>query len=288
MWPIFKRKKIKIGLALGGGGARGIGHIGVIKALDELGVKVDCIAGTSVGSVIGAYYAGGYGWEQMIAIANNLRVKDVRDSSFIFKASSAENIEMLIKKSFNSENVFFEDLKIPMAVVCTDLKSGTEQVFHSGDLAKVVSASCSVPGIFKPVVYEDFHLVDGGLLNNIPADVAYNMGADVVIAVEVNSTRGQGTDSLKTVDVLLSTIGIMMQHSVNNRLDYADIVIKPDLARFKSGKLKGVNEMIEEGYNAVMEQKDRILEIIKKKQKRKIKTLWQKIHKEKMELKQKS
>ncbi len=284
MWSIFRRKKIKVGLALGGGGARGVGHIGVLKALEELGVEISFISGTSAGSVIGAFYGGGYSVEQMEAIAKNLRVKDVRDSKFIWKPSSSENIEKLIKKSFNKENVTFDDLKIPLSVVCVDMKSGKEMIFSSGDLAKIVAGSCSVPGVFKPVVYGDYHLVDGGLSNNVPADVVHNMGADVVIAVDVNSTRGQGTDSMKLVKVLSSTIGVMMKNSVDAKLDYADIVITPNLSRFSSTKIEGIIEMIKEGYDSVMNQKDLILKITKKKQKRKVRNLWQKIHKEKQAL----
>lgn len=280
MWP-FNRKKIKIGLALGGGGARGIGHIGVLKALEELGLKPDFISGTSAGSIVGSFYAGGYSVEQMEAIAKNLRVKDVRDSKFIWKPSSSENIEMLVEKSFNKDHVEYSDLKIPFTAVCVDIKTGKELHFSEGDLAKTVSGSCSVPGVFKPVKYLDYHLVDGGILNNVPADVVHNMGADVVIAVDVNCTRGDGTDSLKLTSVLNAAIGVMMQYSIREKLDYADIVIKPNLKRFASTKLDGIEEMIIEGYNAIMANKDAILKITKKKQKRKIKNLWQKIHKEK-------
>lgn len=287
MWP-FKQKKIKIGLALGGGGARGIGHIGVLKALEELGIKPDLIAGTSAGSIVGSFYAGGYSVEQMEAIAKNLRVKDVRDSKLIWKPSSSENIEQLVEKSFNKEHVEYEDLKIPFTAVCVDIKTGKELHFSEGDLAKTVSGSCSVPGVFKPVKYLDYHLVDGGILNNVPADVVHGMGADVVIAIDVNSTRGDGTQSVKLTSVLNAAIGVMMQYSVRSKLDFADIVITPNLKRFASTKLEGVEEMIEEGYKAIMDRKDEIIKLTKKKQKRKIRNLWQKIRKEKQVLAKKS
>ena len=127
MWP-FKKKKIKIGIAFGGGGARGIAHIGAIKALEELGIYPSVIAGTSAGSIVGALYSGGYSTEQMTAMANNLRVKDVRDSKIIWKPSSSENIETLIEKCFNKEEVSFNDVKIPLSVICTDIKTGKEIV----------------------------------------------------------------------------------------------------------------------------------------------------------------
>lgn len=280
MWPFTKKKKIKIGLALGGGGARGIGHIGVLKAFEELGIKIDYIAGTSAGSLVGALYAGGYDAKQLENIAKNIKEKDIRTSRFFWRPSSSESIENLIKKCFNKDDVTFADLSIPMSVVSVDLVSGKEIDFMAGDLAKAVAGSCSVPGIFKPVIYGDYHLVDGGLCNNVPANIVHNMGADVVIAVDVNSTRGQGTSSLKIGQLLSSTIGVLMQRTVEAKLEYADLVLTPNLAAFSSSKLDGVEEMIAEGYNSVMAQKDLICRLTKKKQKKKVRLLWQKIEKE--------
>ena len=146
-------KKVKIGLALGGGGARGFGHIGALMAFEELGVHFDYIAGTSVGSIIGSLYAFGKTPEEIKELALDLKRKDIiRGMIPIVKPAKSSRIEELLNKVFGDVTVFSE-LKIPFKVVCTDLKTGKEVDFDYGNVAKVVSGSCAVPGIFTPVVY---------------------------------------------------------------------------------------------------------------------------------------
>ncbi len=260
-----KHKKVKVGLALGGGAARGIAHIGVIKAFQERGIDFDFVAGTSAGSVIGAFYAAGTSAEQMISIAKSLKVKDIRKSKF-FMPSKTTGIESLITENLGEINI--EDLKKPFCAVTVDLVAAREVVFTHGPLAKIVAGSCAIPGVFNPVVLDNFHLVDGGLQNNIPADVPRYFGCDYVVAVDVNSTRGGGTESLKLVDVLKTTIGIMNKaNSVKGYLD-SDIIILPSMKKYKSTKLDEVDEMIAEGYKAGLDCADKILELISKRPKR--------------------
>ena len=255
-------KKTKIGLALGGGGCRGIGHIGALKAFEELGITFDYIAGTSAGSIVAALYAYGKTASEMEEFAKNLRKKDVQKGSIPFvKPAKSERIEELLNKLFGDITVFSE-MKTPLSVVCTDLKTGKEVDFDYGNVAKVVSASCSVPGVFTPVVYEDMHLVDGGLRNNVPVDVVKKMGANVVFAIDVNHLRGTGTQSLSTISVLSSTIGIMMQAKVDQTLAMADLIFEPSLETFSPLKLDGVEEMIKIGYDTVMASKDKIFKIL--------------------------
>lgn len=277
---IIKRKGLKLGIAFGGGALRGIGHIGVIKALEELGIEADYVSGTSVGSVVGSLYAAGYSSAQMIDELKKLRVKDIRDSKLIWRPSNSENIEVMLKNIFGKDLVFSE-LKIPLTIVAVDIKTGTETKITSGSVARASSGSCAVPGIFSPVVYEHMHLVDGGLLNNVPADVVRNMGSDVVIAVDVNRGRGAGTDSLKIIDVLKSSLGIIMQFNVEAKVEYADFVLKPELENYSSSKLGDIDAMVQEGYEAVMNNKEQILKLVAFKPKRKINSLWQKLIKAK-------
>ena len=171
----------------------------------------------------------------------------------------------------------FSELETPLAIMAVNIKEGASVEITSGSVAKASSGSCAVPGVFSPVVYNDMHLVDGGLMNNVPADVVRDMGADVVIAIDVNPTRGEGTDSLKLLDVLKSSLGIIMQANVAEKLKYADVVIKPNLARFSSSKLEGIEEMIQEGYDAVMNKKDELIDYLTTKPKKKEKTLWEKL-----------
>lgn len=273
MFDFFKRKKtenegidihkkVKIGLALGGGGARGIGHIGALKAFEELGVKFDYVAGTSAGSIMAALYAFGKTAKEMEELAKGLKKKDIMRGSIPFiKPINTEKLEDQLNKAFGDITVFSE-MKIPLQVVCTDLKSGREIDFDYGNVAKVVSASCAVPGVFTPVVYEDMHLVDGGVRNNVPADVVKRMGANVVFAIDVNHLRGTGTDSLSTVGVLSSTIGIMMQAKVDDVLNQADLIFKPSLEQFSPLKFEGIDEMIKIGYDTVMANKDKIQKML--------------------------
>lgn len=274
MFNFFKRKnkeeggveisrKTKLGLALGGGGCRGIGHIGALKAFEELGVKFDYVAGTSAGSIVGSLYALGKTADEMIEIVKNLKKKDVTGGSIPFlKPAKSEKLEETLNKVYGDIMVFSE-LKIPLSVVCTDLKTGKEVDFDYGNVAKVVSGSCSVPGVFTPVVHEDMHLVDGGLRNNVPVDVVRRMGANVVFAIDVNHLRGTGTHSLSTISVLSSTIGIMMQSKVDKTLELADLIFEPSLETFSPLKLDGIDEMIQIGYDTVMANKDKIIKMLK-------------------------
>lgn len=255
-------KKIKLGLVLGGGGSRGIGHIGAIKAFEELGISFDYIAGTSAGSIVGALYAYGKTAAEMEAIIKSLKRGDIMRGLIPFvKPAKTDRLEGLLNEIFGDITVFSE-MKTPLTVVCTDIKTGKEIDFTYGDVAKVVSASCAVPGIFTPVVYDDMHLVDGGLRNNVPVDVVKKMGANVIFAIDVNHLRGSGTKSLSTMSVLSSTIGIMMQAKVDSNLEMADLIFKPSLETFSPMKLEGIDEMIEIGYETIMANKDKIMKML--------------------------
>ncbi len=273
---VIKRKGLKVGIAFGGGALRGIGHLGAIKALEELGIEADYVAGTSVGSMVGALYCAGFSADEMTNMLKKLRVKDIKDSRLIWKPSNAENIEQVLANAFGKD-LMFSELNKPLSIVAVDIKTGQEVRITSGSVAKASSGSCAVPGVFTPVEYEDMHLVDGGLHNTVPADVVRFMGADVVIAIEVNFSRGQGTDSLKLMDVIKSSLGIIMQANVEKKLEYADIVIKPQLQNFSSSKLGDIDAMAKAGYDAVMAHKEELIKLVTNKPRRKVKSLWQKL-----------
>lgn len=266
--------KVKVGVALGGGGARGFAHIGAIKALYELGVKVSYIAGTSVGAIVGAGVASGISIDKMEEYALNVRKKDILSGNLFFTSSSSQNLVDMLSGLIGRDKMFSE-LDIPLSVVAVDMKTGEEIVIDHGFVCDACAGSASVPGIFKPIVWEDKHLVDGGLKNNVPADVVRKMGADVVIAIDVNSTRGRGTQSLKRFSIISSIVGVLMQSNVDDRIRYADICLFPDLSKYKSTKLDGANDMIQIGYDIVMSNKDHILKLLKKKPNKKKRKLWQ-------------
>ena len=261
----IKHKKVKIGLALGGGGARGFAHLGVLKAFEENNISFDYVAGTSAGSLVGALHCAGLTYQQIYDIAKDLKKKDIKPGTFMFVPSKTEGLQKVIISAIG--DISFQELKKPFAAVAVDLISADEIIITHGSVAKAVAGSCAVPGVFVPVEFEHMHLADGGLQNTIPADVPRLYDCDYVVAVDVNSTRGEGTDSLKMIDVLPATIRILMKSNAVKGYLNADVVIQPNLKRFKSTKMDGFEEMIEEGYKAAMDKMPEILNIISKKRK---------------------
>lgn len=247
-------KKIQAGIAFGGGGARGFGHIGAIKAFEEYGIDFTFVAGTSAGSMVGAMYAHGFTSEQMTEMAKSIKEKDIRNSKVIFVPSRSSNLEDVMRGFIG--DVVFSDLKKPFIAVAADIKSGEEVWLKSGSVARAVSASCAVPAIFTPVLWQDYILQDGGLCNTVPGDVVKKMGADVSVSIDINCTRGSGTgtDSFKTLDILSASLGIAMKSAAFRGRLGSDLIIEPDLKRFRSTKIGGIDEMIEEGYRATVEK----------------------------------
>lgn len=183
-----KKKGLKFGLALGSGSARGMAHIGVIQVLEAYHIPIDMIAGTSIGSVVGSIYATGASVKQMKEAA--LSMKRSKTISLIDPTLphsgllSGNRIEEILNKiALKDKN--FNDLKIPFAAVATDIKTGAKVILNQGSVIKAVRASISIPGIFTPAKYQDYYLVDGGVVDPVPVDVVQKMGADVIIAVSL-------------------------------------------------------------------------------------------------------
>ncbi len=266
--PKLKKFK-KIGLAFGGGGARGFALIGVIKAFEEEGLKFDYIAGTSIGSIMGAMYAYGMSSNKIQELATGVRVKDIRKSKIPLVPSPTDAIETLIKSAVGDINI--EELSTPFCAVAVDMLTGNEICITSGNLAKALAGSCAVPTVFHAVEFEDKLLFDGGLQNTIPADVLRRLGCDAVISVDINSKRGEGARSTKYFDLIVASVDIMMKSNAIKGYLNSDIIIKPDLKRFSAKRTDGMLEMIEEGYNATKEMMPEIKKIFKHK---KIKKFW--------------
>lgn len=256
-------KKVKVGIAFGGGGTRGFSHLGAIKAFEEFGIKFDFVAGTSAGSLAGAFYAAGYSYKQMYDIIKDLKEKDIRKNIIPFTPSKLDGLGEILIKNLGDINI--EDLKIPFAAVAVDIKSTKEVCFAKGNLAKAVMGSCAVPGVFQPVVYDDMILCDGGLQNTIPADIPKYFDCDYVIAVDVNKSRTFGTDSTKIFDVISCSIRILMKSNAVRGYVNADLIIAPETKRFKSTKTDGMDEIIEEGYKATIDVIPQIMGIFSKR-----------------------
>lgn len=263
---IFLKRKAKIGIAFGGGGARGFAHLGVIKAFEEYGIKpsdFSFICGTSAGSIIGAFYAAGYTFSQMMKIAKSVKEDDIRTNKIPFMPSKTDGIQQIIIDNLKDINI--EDLKYPFACVACDIKSTKEIIIKKGNLAKAVAGSCCVPGVFVPVVFENYHLCDGGLKNTIPTSVPKRFGCDYCIGVDVNKHRTYGTESLKLVDVVSCSIRVLMENTALRGYLSADVMIGPETKRFSASKTEGMMDMIDEGYKETIDKMPEILALLSKK-----------------------
>ena len=180
----------KIILALGGGGIRGFAHIGVLKVLERAGIEVAGIAGTSMGGMLGALYAAGIPLDEIqsdikknLTIRNMFKLVDLSLSKTGLSMKGARILDLLTDKI--GADVEFSDLKIPLAVITADLTSGAEHVISNGPVSLAVRATISIPGVFEPVQQEELRLVDGGIVNNVPVDVAKQFGTEPILAVDV-------------------------------------------------------------------------------------------------------
>lgn len=245
-------------LCLGGGGARGYAHIGAMKAFEEGGVQFDLCVGTSVGSIIGALYCAGVKSDEMIRVGTALEMKEIHNG-VIFAPNDPMKIGRVVTDVIGDADI--GNFAKKFAAVAVDLKEGKQVVLDKGKVSVVCSASCCVPLFFRPVVYNNMHLADGGLLNNIPADVCRMLGADKVVSVDINPGRGAGTDSLGLVDVLKATFSIMSSNSSLMGLKHTDVLIAPDTSAFRSTSKTGYEEMIELGYRAAKAQIGKIKEL---------------------------
>ena len=248
-------KKPRIALVLGGGGARGYGHIGAIQAFEEEGFDFDFVVGTSVGALIGAMYAAGITARELTSFSSALDLKDIH-SGWLLKQSDPFRIGKIATDILG--DVLIEDLAKPFYALAVDLVEAKQVILDSGRVSFAVSASCCVPGLFKPVVNGSRHLVDGGLLNNIPSETARMLGADRVVTVDINPTRGGGTDKLGMIDVIKAMINIMGANSSQNGVRFSDVIIAPNMSKFKAAQKEGYEEMIELGYLAAKEQAENI------------------------------
>lgn len=253
--PVAKMMKpVKIGLALGGGAARGFAHIGVIKALESQGVVIDVIVGTSAGSVVGAMYAAGNNGFALQKMALDMDEATISDWSLpIFSKTSGvlkgEALQTYVNKMVMQ--VPIEKLKKPFGAVATDLNTGLPILFQRGNTGLAVRASSAVPGVFQPVKINEHQYVDGGLVSPVPVRFVREMGADLVIAVNI-STQADVQAASSSLEVLMQTFTIMGQSLNYFELKNADIVIKPELPGMKGNDFAGRNLAILAGERAAM------------------------------------
>ena len=237
-----------IALVLGGGAAKGFAHVGVIKALEAHQIAPDMVVGTSAGSVVAALFAAGYNGFELQRISLSMDETTVRDwilpnRGFI----RGDALQNFINEAVQNRDI--QTLNRKLAVVATDLQTGEPMVFQSGNTGMAVRASSSVPGIFRPVKIGTREFVDGGLVSPVPVKVARNLGADIVIAVNISEVPQQ-SQVKDTVDILLQTFTIMGHVIASQELAEADVVITPDISELQSTSFDSRNYAIIEGEKA--------------------------------------
>ena len=243
---------MKIGLALSGGAARGIAHIGVLKYLEEQNVKPCCIAGTSAGSIVGAMYCSGKTINELEDAARNISWKELVKFSVpkqgLIKSSRLLNV---LKGYIGA--IDFSDLEIPLLVNAVDLLQGEEVILKKGPVAEAVHASCAIPGIFTPVKLGDYLLVDGGLLDNVPVTVMDKFDLDYIIAVDVGAQKPLQKEPNNIFEVLMQSFDIIRRQRDIPAHENADLIIEPDLEDIMLWDVGKAQEIIERGYQAARE-----------------------------------
>ncbi|MBY0437837.1 MAG: patatin-like phospholipase family protein [Burkholderiales bacterium] len=241
----------RIGLALGGGAARGFAHVGVIMVLEQAGIQPDFVTGTSAGAVVGAIYAAGYRAADLQRIAGQLEEADVRDFALPDRGFlRGDRLQTFINRAVQNRPI--EKLNIRFAAVATDLQSGEGVVFMRGDTGLSVRASSAVPGVFRPAVIGDRQMVDGGLTHPIPVRAARGLGADLVIAVDISS-QPQFARLADSIDILLQTFTIMGRALGASELAEADVVIRPAVGQLRPTDFQSRKLAIAEGQRAARE-----------------------------------
>jgi len=232
----------KIGLALGSGGARGFAHVGVIKTLLDEKIPIDMIAGSSMGAMVGCFYGAGLDIERLYTLSKVFRRKYYLDFTLPKMGFIAGNrVKELIRIFTFGRNL--QELDIPVHVVATDLMTGDKVIFKEGPIADAVRASISIPGIFVPEKLNDKLLVDGGVVDRVPVSVVEEMGADIIIAVDVSHVK-QNTEITSIFDVIMQSIDILQMEAVANREIASDIMIRPPVEMYNSRAFTNIDEII--------------------------------------------
>ncbi|OIO31282.1 MAG: hypothetical protein AUJ60_01815 [Nitrospirae bacterium CG1_02_44_142] len=253
---------VKIAVVLGAGASKGFAHIGVLKVLESNKIPIHMIIGTSAGSFVGSLYAYGYNAFELQKLSFSIEKGDVVDLSIPDNGFiKGEKLEAYINRIL--KNTPIEKLKIPFYAVATNIQSGREIVFGTGNTGTAVRASCSIPGIFRPVNISGKVYVDGGVVSPVAVEAAKKLGADIVIAVDISSdidsSRPEGT-----IETILQSISIMYSKLAAIQLSKADVVIRPKVGYIGSADFSKRHEAVLEGEKAALEALPKIQEIVNK------------------------
>jgi len=257
-----------VALALGGGFARGFAHLGVLRVLEEEGVRIAGIAGSSIGSILGAAYASGLPLERIIEVCREIRMKDIsRWRLSRMGLSSNDRLGELIRRCFPVQT--FEQMRVPLAVVTSDLGSGEAMVFSSGDIVEPIRASCAYPGLFEPITLNGRCLADGGIVAPVPAQAASRLaqawpgrGRVCVVGVSVCFSNWNGTAPANLFQMISRSISAAQKNGHRLWERFADLVIEPDVRKIEWDRFERADEAIAAGTAAVRRALPRLRELL--------------------------
>lgn len=256
MFHFIKKKKRHVTLVLGGGSARGLAHIGVLRALEKEKIAVDRIVGTSMGALIGSAYALGMTTAEMQHKAAKFSVNKLLDPTLPkLGLLAGDRLEKIIRTLIDHKT--FTDCKIPMVVVTTDIETGEEVIYQQGDMCKVIRASCSWPGIFNPVLLDGRLLSDGGIKNSVPTRIAKSLGSDYIIAVDVGFCVKKGKiDNI--FQMILQSFQITGEELNKYQSKEADCLIKVELGHIDQVSFDRAEEAVTIGMSAALYRMDQL------------------------------
>lgn len=258
------RERATIGLALGGGAARGAAHIGVLRALQENGYAPDYIAGTSIGALVGGLYAFGVDLTEMRDAAAKLHWLDMAAATLSrFGLLSNAELGKMVTRFVGDRHL--EEAEIPFAAIATDIHLGEAVVIKQGKLSDAIMASTAIPGIFVPTEIDGRLLVDGGLVENVPVSPLKAMGAELIVAVDINGARRYDKPQ-NVADVIMNAMDIAIDTTTKAQLAQADLVISLDLADYSRADASDVRELVAEGYRAMTLQLKKLDKLLAGKQ----------------------
>ncbi len=256
----FKMDKPRVGLVLGAGSARGLAHVGVLQVLEEHEIPFHFIVGSSIGAMIGGIYGSGTDIKILGKVFEQIDIGrffeiGIPHMGFINGTKINEFLKLLTK------NQDFKDLSLPVYMVATDLYSGTEVVINEGLVTEAIRASISIPGIFRPVPRDNMLLVDGAITDRVPVEVAAQLGADIVIAVDVKFGAGKQIVINNTLDVILTSLDIMQRQQFATIRNKSDVLIQPAVAGYNSWDFNKAQELIALGREAALAQLEQLQEV---------------------------
>lgn len=250
-----------IGLALGGGFARGYAHLGVLRVFEEHQIPISYISGSSMGSILGTAYASGTPLSRIIENGREIRFRDfARWRVSRFGLASNERLGALLQRFFDSRQ--FEDLEVPTAIVATDLGTGDPVVFKQGSLADAIRASCAFPGLFEPVQIGTRYLADGGLVAPVPTRAARELGAEIVVGISVGLHDGQQGAPTNIFQVVSRAVSAAQKHQVEAWERYADLVLRPSVQELAWDDFKRIDQAIDAGAFAARSALPRIKKLL--------------------------